>query len=92
MNRTERLDFDIAESSDDDPGARRLRRRQGDRAVIDRGDGRLLERREHVRDTDGERLDVAAAERECEEERRENACRKTTSIRFDEKRNNARGS
>ena len=77
MNGAERLDFNIAESDDDDPGARRLRRRQRDRAMIDRGDGRLLERREHVRDADGECLDVAAAERESEEERREKTCRET---------------
>jgi len=81
LNGTERLDFDIEDSGDDDPGACRLRRRQGDRAVIDRGDRRLLERCEHVRDADGECLDVAAAELESEEERREKARRETTSIR-----------
>jgi len=92
MNRTERLDFDIEDSGDDDPGACRLRRRQGDRAVIDRGDRRLLERCEHIRDADGERLGVAAAEREHEEERREEARGKTTSIRCEEQRDDARGS
>ena len=45
--------------------------------MIDRGDGRLLERREHVRDADGERLGVAAAERKSEEERREKTCCET---------------
>ena len=92
MNGTERLDFDIEDPGDDDPDACGLRRRQGDRAVIHRGDRRLLERCEHVGDADGERLDVAAPEREHEEERRQEARRKTTSIRLDEKRDDGRES
>lgn len=80
MDGTERIDFNVEAAAEDDAGAGRLRRRNTGRSVIDRGDEWLVDRRDGVGGADGQRGDVAAAEGEPEEQRRQEAGGETASI------------
>ena len=60
--------------------------------MIDRGHERLIDWRERVRRADGQGSDVAAAESEAKQDRRENARGETTSIGSKQKRDETRSS
>src|SRR5262245_23419540 len=76
----ERIDFNVEAAADDDAGASRLRRRDTGRPVIDRGDERLVDRRDGVGGADGQRGDIAAPEGESEEQRRQETGGEAASI------------
>ncbi len=78
MSRAERAQLAIEGSGDDDPDVGCLRRRERRGSAIDRGDERLVDGRDGVGFADRQRRDVAAPEREAEEERRQEARRETT--------------
>src|SRR5262249_5828127 len=80
VDGTERIDFNVEAAAEDDAGAGRLRRRNTGRSVIDRGDEWLVDRRDGVGGADGQRGDVAAAEGEPEEQRRQEAGGETASL------------
>lgn len=80
LDRTERIDVKVEASAGHEADAGRLRRRETIRSVIDRGDQRLVDRREHLRHADGQGGDVPAGEREPEEQRSEHAGCEATSI------------
>ena len=84
--------MDVEASADGDAVAGRLQHGDARRVVIDSGDVRLIDRRERVRRADGQRSNVAAAEREAEEERREKARCEATSVGSKQNREQTRRS
>ena len=88
----ERAIFEVDGSCEDDSAARSLRRRKGGGPAIDRGDERLVNRRDRVGFAHGQRRDIAATEGEAEQERRQEARRETTPVGLEEKREKPRRS